>query len=68
MQAVAKQEDPDKLNTPAGNFTNQQVKQKLTLRKSDCLKTEHENTIEEKDRKNFSSEETSKLNKMPMKG
>ncbi|KAM6420896.1 ankyrin repeat domain-containing protein 26 isoform 3-T3 [Pluvialis apricaria] len=67
-QAVAKQEDLDKLNTPPGSITDQQMKQKLTLRKNDCLKMENENTIEEKDKKNFSSEERSKLIKMPMKG
>ncbi|KAM6092037.1 ankyrin repeat domain-containing protein 26 [Theristicus caerulescens] len=68
MQAEAEQEDLDKLNTPAGSVTNQQMKQKLTLRKNDCLKMENENTIEEKDKKNFSSEKRSKLIKMPMKG
>ncbi|XP_009586158.1 PREDICTED: midasin-like, partial [Fulmarus glacialis] len=67
-QAVAKQEDLDKLNTPAGNVTNQQMKQKLTLRKNDCLKMENENTVEENDKNNFSSEERSKLIKKPMKG
>ncbi|XP_074915319.1 ankyrin repeat domain-containing protein 26 isoform X12 [Buteo buteo] len=67
-QAVAKQEDLDKLNTPTGIVTDQHVKQKLTLRKNDCLKMENENTIEEKDKKNFSSEERSKLIKLPMKG
>ncbi|XP_075349468.1 ankyrin repeat domain-containing protein 26 isoform X2 [Mycteria americana] len=67
-EAVAKQEDLAKLNTPAGNVTNQQMKQKLTLRKNDCLKMESENIIEEKDKKNFSSQERSKLIKMPMKG
>ncbi|KAM6213308.1 ankyrin repeat domain-containing protein 26 [Sarcoramphus papa] len=67
-QEVAKQEDLDKLNTPAGNVTNQQMKQKLTLRKNDCLKMEDENNIEEKDKKSFSSEERSKLIKLPMKG
>ncbi|XP_009464674.1 PREDICTED: kinesin-related protein 4-like, partial [Nipponia nippon] len=67
MQAVAEQEDLDKLNTPAGSVTNQQMKQKLTLRKNDCLKMEKENTIEEKDKKNFASEKRSKLIKMPMK-
>lgn len=68
MQAVAKQEDLDKLNTPADNVTNQQMKQQITLRKNDSLKMENENTIEEKDKQNFSSEERSKLIKMPMKG
>ncbi|GAB0207375.1 ankyrin repeat domain-containing protein 36A-like, partial [Grus japonensis] len=75
-QEVAKQEDLDKFNTPPGNVTNQQMKQKLTLRKNDCLKMENENTIEEKDKKNLeekdkkncSPEERSKLIKMPMKG
>ncbi|XP_064302817.1 ankyrin repeat domain-containing protein 26 isoform X2 [Phalacrocorax carbo] len=67
MQAVAKQEDLDKLSTPAGNVTNQQMKQKLTLRKNDSFKMEDENTVEE-DKKNFSSEERSKSIKMPMKG
>ncbi|XP_069658164.1 ankyrin repeat domain-containing protein 26 isoform X5 [Haliaeetus albicilla] len=67
-QAVAKQEDLDKLNTPTGIVTDQHMKQKLTLRNNDCLKMENENTIEEKDKKNFSSEETSKLIKLPMKG
>lgn len=73
---MAKQEDLDKFNTPPGNVTNQQMKQKLTLRKNDCLKMENENTIEEKDKKNLeekdkkncSPEERSKLIKMPMKG
>lgn len=65
---MAKQEDLDKLNTPPGNITDQQMKQKLTLKKDDCLKMENENTIEEEDKKNFSSEERSKLIKMPMKG
>ncbi|KAM6286103.1 ankyrin repeat domain-containing protein 26 isoform 7-T7 [Spheniscus humboldti] len=68
MQAVAKQEDLDKLNTPADNVTNQQMKQQITLRKNDSLKMENENTIEEKDKQNFSSEERSKLIKMPVKG
>ncbi|XP_076186401.1 ankyrin repeat domain-containing protein 26 isoform X1 [Aptenodytes patagonicus] len=68
MQVVAKQEDLDKLNTLADNVTNQQMKQQITLRKNDSLKMENENTIEEKDKKNFSSEERSKLIKMPMKG
>lgn len=65
---MAKQEDLDKLNTPPGNITDQQMKQKLTLKKDDCSKMENENTIEEEDKKNFSSEERSKLIKMPMKG
>ncbi|XP_075599631.1 ankyrin repeat domain-containing protein 26 isoform X14 [Balearica regulorum gibbericeps] len=75
-QEVAKQENLDKLNTPPGNVTDQQMKQKLTLRKNDCLKMENENAIEEKDKKNleekdkknFSPEERPKLIKMPMKG
>ncbi|XP_074024588.1 ankyrin repeat domain-containing protein 26 [Numenius arquata] len=67
-QAVAEQEDLDKLNTPPGNITHQQMKQKLTLRKNDSVKMENEDTIEEKDNKNFSSEERSKLIKMPIKG
>ncbi|XP_075003173.1 ankyrin repeat domain-containing protein 26 isoform X3 [Calonectris borealis] len=67
-EAETKQEDLDKLNTPASNVTNQQMKQKLTLRKNDCLKMENENTMEKKDKNNFSSEERSKLIKMPMKG
>ncbi|XP_009979761.1 PREDICTED: ankyrin repeat domain-containing protein 26-like [Tauraco erythrolophus] len=66
--AVANQEDLDKLNTPPGNITNQQMKHKLTLRKNDCLEVENENTIEEKEKDNFSSEERSKVIKMPMKG
>ena len=64
MQAVAKQECVDKLN----NITNRQMKQKITVRKNDGLKMENENTIEEKDKKSFSSGESSKLIKMPMKG
>ena len=44
------------------------MKQKITVRKNDCLKMENENTIEEKDKKSFSSGEHSKLIKMPMKG
>ena len=67
MQAVAKQECLGKLNIPSDNITNRQMKQKITVRKNDCLKMENENTIEEKDKKNFSSEESSKLIKMPMK-
>ena len=60
---MAKQECVDKLN----NITNRQMKQKITVRKNDCLKMENENTIEEKGKKNFSSEESSKLIKMPVK-
>ncbi|KAM6290360.1 ankyrin repeat domain-containing protein 26 [Porphyrio hochstetteri] len=67
-QEVTKQEDLDNLSTPPGNITNQQMNQKLTLRKSDSLKMENENTVEEKDQKSFSPEERSKLIKMPMKG
>ncbi|XP_035177676.1 ankyrin repeat domain-containing protein 26-like isoform X7 [Oxyura jamaicensis] len=66
-QAVEKQEDLDKLNTPAGNAINQQMKQKLNLRKNECMKTEDEKIIEEKHKKDFSSEETSKVNEMPIK-
>ncbi|XP_055649053.1 ankyrin repeat domain-containing protein 26-like [Falco peregrinus] len=44
------------------------MKQKITVRKNDCLKMENENMIEEKDKKIFSSGESSKLIKMPMKG
>ncbi|XP_055649488.1 uncharacterized protein LOC129783557 [Falco peregrinus] len=43
------------------------MKQKITVRKNDCLKMENENTIEEKDKKSFSSGGSSKLIKMPMK-
>ncbi|XP_066847127.1 ankyrin repeat domain-containing protein 26 isoform X10 [Anser cygnoides] len=67
MQAVEKQEDLGKLNTPAGNAINQQMKQKLNLRKNECLKTEDEKIIEEKHKKDFSFEETSKVNEMPIK-
>ncbi|XP_074683658.1 ankyrin repeat domain-containing protein 26 isoform X2 [Strix aluco] len=67
-QVVAKQEDLDKLHTPAGNVTDQQMKQKVTLKKIDHLKVENENTTEEKDKKNFLSEERSTLIKLPMKG
>lgn len=66
MQAVEKQEDLDKLNAPAGN-ANQQMKQKLNLRKNECLKTEDDKIIEEKHKKDFSSEETSNVNEMPIK-
>ncbi|KAM6320946.1 ankyrin repeat domain-containing protein 26 [Aegotheles albertisi] len=68
MQVVAKQEDLGKLNTPSSSVTNQEIKQNLTLRMSDCLKMENENIIEEKDKNYFSSEERSKLITMPMKG
>lgn len=66
MQAVEKQEDLDKLNASAGN-ANQQMKQKLNLRKNECLKTEDDKIIEEKHKKDFSSEETSNVNEMPIK-
>ncbi|XP_075283984.1 ankyrin repeat domain-containing protein 26-like isoform X2 [Opisthocomus hoazin] len=65
---VGKQEDLDELNTLPDNVTNQQMKQKVALRKNDCLKMENENTIEEEDKKNFSSEERSTLTEMPVKG
>ncbi|XP_061229009.1 ankyrin repeat domain-containing protein 26-like [Neopsephotus bourkii] len=68
MQVMAKQDDPDKLNTPPCNTADQQRKQKLAVRKNECLKTENESAIEEKDKKNFSPEKRSKLSKMPMKG
>ncbi|KAJ7426966.1 ankyrin repeat domain-containing protein 26 [Willisornis vidua] len=68
MQKVAEQEDVDKLSTPPGNITNQQMKEKLSLRKNDCLKMEDENSTEEQDKTNFSPEERSKLIEMPMKG
>ncbi|XP_066175073.1 ankyrin repeat domain-containing protein 26 [Sylvia atricapilla] len=57
-QTVGKEENVDKLNTPPGNITNQKVKEKLTLRKNDCLKMEDENATEEKVNKNFSPEES----------
>ncbi|RLW06533.1 hypothetical protein DV515_00004401 [Chloebia gouldiae] len=57
-QTVAKEENVDKLNTPPGNINNQQMKEKLTLRKNDSLKMEDENTTEEKVNKNFSPEES----------
>ncbi|XP_063252811.1 ankyrin repeat domain-containing protein 26 isoform X2 [Prinia subflava] len=60
-QTVAKEENVDTLNTPPGNITNQKMKEKLTLRKSDCLKMEDENTTEEKVNKNFSPEESSEF-------
>ncbi|XP_051651307.1 ankyrin repeat domain-containing protein 26 isoform X8 [Manacus candei] len=68
MQKVAKQEDVAELSTLPGNITNKEMKEKLTLRKNDCLKMENENSTEEKDKKNFSPEERSKLIKMPLKG
>ncbi|XP_030113081.4 ankyrin repeat domain-containing protein 26 isoform X5 [Taeniopygia guttata] len=55
---VAKEENVDKLNTPPGSINNQQMKEKLTLRKNDSLKMEDENTTEEKVNKNFSPEES----------
>ncbi|XP_055554197.1 ankyrin repeat domain-containing protein 26-like isoform X2 [Falco cherrug] len=67
VQAVAKQECLGKLNIPSDNITSRQMKEKITVRKNDCLKMENENTLEEKDKKSFSSEESSKLIKMPMK-
>ncbi|XP_065516429.1 ankyrin repeat domain-containing protein 36C-like isoform X2 [Lathamus discolor] len=67
-EVMAKQDDPDKSNTPPSNTADQQRKQTLTLRKNECLKMENESTIEEKDRNNFSPEKRSKLIKMPMKG
>lgn len=63
---MEKQEDLDKLNAPAGN-ANQQMKQKLNLRKNECLKTEDDKITEEKHKKDFSSEETSNVNEMPIK-
>ncbi|XP_042647874.1 ankyrin repeat domain-containing protein 26 isoform X6 [Tyto alba] len=68
MQEVAKQEDLDKINTLSGNITNQQMNQKLALRKNDHLKVEKENTVEEKHKKKFPSEERSKLMRLPIKG
>lgn len=65
---MAKQDDLDNLNTPPSSTADQQRKQKLTLRKNECLKMENESAIEEEDKKNFSSEKRSKLIKMPMKG
>lgn len=67
MQTVAKEENVDKLNTPPGNITNQKMKERLTLRKNDCLKMEDENTTEEKVNKKFSPEERSEIIKMPVK-
>ncbi|XP_059328175.1 ankyrin repeat domain-containing protein 26-like isoform X1 [Ammospiza nelsoni] len=57
-QTVGKEENVDKLNTPPANITNQQMKEKLTLKKNDSLKMEDENTTEEKANKNFSPEES----------
>ncbi|XP_014748563.1 PREDICTED: ankyrin repeat domain-containing protein 26 isoform X4 [Sturnus vulgaris] len=57
-QTVAEEENADKLNTSQGSITNQQMKEKLTLRQNDCLKMEDENTTEEKVIKNFSPEES----------
>nr|XP_021409173.1 ankyrin repeat domain-containing protein 26 isoform X7 [Lonchura striata domestica] len=57
-QTVTKEENVDKLNTPPGNINNQQMTEKLTLRKNDSLKMEDENTTEEKANKNFSPEES----------
>ncbi|XP_050179741.1 ankyrin repeat domain-containing protein 26 isoform X7 [Myiozetetes cayanensis] len=68
MQKVAKQEDVAKLSTPPDNITSKEMKEKLTLRKNDCLKMENEDSTEEKDKKNFSAEERSKLIKRPLKG
>ncbi|XP_009082029.1 PREDICTED: ankyrin repeat domain-containing protein 26-like, partial [Acanthisitta chloris] len=65
---MAKQNDVDKLNIPPGNITNQQTKENLTLNKDECLKMENDNIKDEKDKKYFSPEERSELNKMPMKG
>lgn len=64
---MAKEENVDKLNTPPANIANQQMKEKLTLKKNDSLKMEHENTTEEEVNKNFSPEERSEIIKMPMK-
>lgn len=68
MQVMAKQDDLGKLSTPPSNIAHQQRKQKLALRKNECLKMENESAIEEKDKKNFSSEKWSKVIKMPVKG
>ncbi|KAI1239266.1 hypothetical protein IHE44_0012381 [Lamprotornis superbus] len=57
-QTVAEEENVDKLNTSQGGITNQQMKEKLTLRQNDCLKMKDENTTEEKVIKNFSPEES----------
>ncbi|XP_021240509.1 ankyrin repeat domain-containing protein 26 isoform X2 [Numida meleagris] len=67
MQAVEKQEDLDKLSTPAGNITSQPLKEKLAVRKNE-KKTENEQMVEEKCTKNFSSEERSKFIEIPIKG
>ncbi|XP_063998132.1 ankyrin repeat domain-containing protein 26 isoform X5 [Pogoniulus pusillus] len=67
-QELPKQEDLNKLDTPSGNITNQQVMQKLTVRNNDHLKMENENTMAEKGKKCLSSEERSTLIKMPTKG
>ncbi|XP_065692619.2 ankyrin repeat domain-containing protein 26 isoform X11 [Patagioenas fasciata] len=67
-EVMANQEDLDKLNTPPGNITDEQMKQKVTLRKKDSSKIETGNTAEVKDEKNFSSEKRLKCIKMPMKG
>lgn len=67
MQAVEKEEDLDKLNTPAGSITNQPVKEKLALRKNE-KKIEDEKMMEEKRTRTFSSEERPKLIGMPPKG
>nr|XP_009687686.1 PREDICTED: ankyrin repeat domain-containing protein 26-like isoform X2 [Struthio camelus australis] len=67
-QAVAKQDDLGKLNILAGNVTNQQMKQRLPLKKTDCLRTESEEMIEEeKHKKAFSCKKRSKLIEMPSK-
>ncbi|XP_015483638.1 golgin subfamily B member 1-like isoform X2 [Parus major] len=57
-QTMSKEENVDKLNTQPGNITNQQMKEKLTLRNKGCLKMEDENTTEEKVNKNFLPEES----------
>lgn len=64
---MAKEENVDKLNTPPGNINNQQMKEKLTLRKNNSLKMEDKSTTEEKVNKNFSPEERSEIIKMPVK-
>ncbi|XP_053911869.1 uncharacterized protein LOC128850877 [Cuculus canorus] len=66
-EAVTKQEDVDKLITPPGNIPNKQMKQELTLRNNDGSEMENENVVEEKDKKNFSSEEKPGLIKMSTK-
>uniref|UniRef100_A0A8C4PAH4 Ankyrin repeat domain-containing protein 26-like n=1 Tax=Dromaius novaehollandiae TaxID=8790 RepID=A0A8C4PAH4_DRONO len=65
-QTVAKQ-DLGQLNILPGNATNQQMKQKLPLKKSDCLRTENEEMEEEKHKKVFLSKKRSKLIEMPLK-